>query len=97
MRIKYRVKSKVRFRTTIIIVGLIFVAAILTTGQVKAYLSSKNEYVKVYVSQGDTLWSISSRTVPHADRRKHVYSISKLNHLENSNIYPGQALLVPIS
>jgi hypothetical protein len=54
-------------------------------------------YEKVLVHQGDTVWGISAE---YASGNKSIRAICneicKLNNIENSIIYPGQTLQVPI-
>lgn len=48
------------------------------------------------VHAGDTLWGIAQRYDPDGgDPRAFVYEISAANHLDGSDIRPGQVLTIP--
>ncbi|NUT94193.1 MAG: LysM peptidoglycan-binding domain-containing protein [Saccharothrix sp.] len=49
----------------------------------------------VHVQVGETLWDIAERTAPDSDPEAVVVRIKDLNHLADSSIKPGQALVVP--
>ena len=55
-------------------------------------------YETVYVKPGDTVWQIAAKyTTPKDDVREVIYEIRKINKLNNNaNVYPGQALKVPV-
>lgn len=47
------------------------------------------------VKSGDSLWSISSKFCPdNVDQREWIAEVKQINGLEDSNIYPGQRLVV---
>ena len=50
----------------------------------------------VIVEQGQTLWDVAVANYPTADPRERVYFLKKINHLADSTLYPGQAIVVPI-
>ncbi|MEI7442975.1 MAG: LysM peptidoglycan-binding domain-containing protein [Actinomycetes bacterium] len=50
----------------------------------------------VVVQPGQSLWSIAQSAVPNADPRETVYKIRQLNHFADSDILPGQGVIVPI-
>jgi nucleoid-associated protein YgaU len=49
----------------------------------------------VTVSSGDTLWSIAARVAPTRDPRSEVSALQRANHLDGSELVPGQVLRVP--
>ncbi|MGQ7277130.1 MULTISPECIES: cell division suppressor protein YneA [Brevibacillus] len=53
---------------------------------------------EVTVQPGDSLWKIAVQYQDEAgmEVRELVYAIKKMNRLDNSNIYPGQRLAVPV-
>lgn len=77
----------------IILLSLIFSNITLSYGEM--------DYKTVYVIQGDTLWTIAKREqicnpyYEDKDIRDIVYELKKLNHLQESNLYVGQALTIP--
>lgn len=47
------------------------------------------------VKSGDSLWSISNKFCPdNVDQREWIAEVKQINGLEDSNIYPGQRLVV---
>ncbi|MDA8234157.1 MAG: LysM peptidoglycan-binding domain-containing protein [Clostridia bacterium] len=54
-------------------------------------------YELISVQDGDTLWSIATKYKSEDDPRAIIYNIKKINHLDQSAIYPGQTLKIPIS
>jgi LysM repeat protein len=51
--------------------------------------------VKYVVRAGDTLWTISERVDPDADRRAVVYRLMELNDMDSPTLLPGQTLELP--
>lgn len=60
--------------------------------------SNSANYQIIYVKSGDSLWSIAANyATPNDDIRNLIVNIKKINGLTNSvQIYPGQALKIPI-
>ena len=61
----------------------------------------KISYNKIYVYNGDTLWSIaeeqkeSNSYYKSKDVRYIIYDIKNINHMEDSNVFEGQELYIP--
>lgn len=55
-------------------------------------------YVSYAVRTGDTLWSIAEKYNPNdRDVRERIYDIATFNDLDdNSYLYPGQELKIPV-
>lgn len=97
------VNMKKFVRSVLILIGVI-VALILFFP--KATLShnenAHSNYEKIWVAQGDTLWSIASyqqENNPYyteKDVRDIVSELKKVNQLSNSNLQVGQTLKVPV-
>jgi len=86
-------------RSIAIIFGII---AILSLFIMSSSLSYKElEYTSIYVSDGDTLWSISSELqltseyYKGKDIRDIIDHLAKINNLESKAIYVGQKLDIP--
>jgi LysM repeat protein len=61
------------------------------------YLASAT-YQVIDVNKGDSLWTISSKYVTDKDDIRHlIAAIKHLNQLDNNTqIYPGQVLKIPV-
>lgn len=95
----YRIKSKLRFSifiTIVFILGITVSNTILNLDIVQG--QTKQEYVKVKVIQGETLWDIAkSYSDENTDIRDKISKIKEINKLDNSGITPGQIISIPIS
>ncbi len=49
----------------------------------------------VTVQPGDTLWSIATQVAPQRDPRAEVEALQRVNHLDATDLTPGQTLRVP--
>ena len=87
-------------RSIVVVLLIIFGVSLIFA---KGTLSHKEaEYKKIYVSEGDTLWTIAGELQSHNDYYKNkdiryiISDIRKINNLESSNIYVNQELMVPV-
>ncbi len=89
-----KVKEIARNIIIILLILILFKATIsfeLAKTQYETY-----EYL---VTKNDTLWTIASRIIPEGKNlniRKVIYDIKEINCLEDSIIYSGQTLMLPI-
>lgn len=97
-KLKYRIKSKVRFTVFLVAVILLSYAIISGTFSINAANGdSIEQYKHVNISAGDTLWSISQEYAPNdMDLREYVAVINHINNLDGKALRPGQTILVPI-
>ncbi|WP_447006406.1 LysM peptidoglycan-binding domain-containing protein [Saccharothrix isguenensis] len=49
----------------------------------------------VHVQVGETLWDVAERNAPHSDPDAVVSRIRELNNLPDTDVLPGQSLVVP--
>ena len=82
---------KKRFLIAIVII----LAAIVISGMRRPeYADFYQEY---YVSEGETLWSISDEITPNnRDIRYTIDEIKEINNIEKGTIYEGDIILIPI-
>ena len=78
-----------------VIIAAVFTVFLLIGGPADAEATpvATSEYV---VAGGDTLWSIASELVsPGEDIRRLIADIRDTTGMTNSNLHPGQILLIP--
>lgn len=92
MTIHIKNKKKLKKIRLLAIVILTFILM----SNIKVYSKNIPEYNFVCVEKGDTVWSIASMYSHDTDIRKVVYDICKINNLQNSYIYPGDIIKVPV-
>lgn len=90
-------RNRVKTRKMFIVICIIFLFLTLSNSNIiaKEHINKQT----IYVSNGDTLWSIAKFSIGKNNDlniQNVLNEIIKLNSLENSNIYIGQKLLVPI-
>jgi len=96
---KFRVKSRIRFLTFLVIAIIMTVSAfnllIGTTAKVEA--ESRQDYKTIEICAGDSLWTIADEYMPNdMDRREAVYELRKINDLSATDtISAGDKLVVP--
>ena len=95
-----KIKNIKKFiRSILIILGIIF--AISLTISKATYSHGEKQYKTIYVSEGDTLWTIatleSKNNAYYKDKdvRFIINDILKENNLNNSNINVNQELEIP--
>ncbi|CAG7648326.1 LysM peptidoglycan-binding domain-containing protein [Paenibacillus allorhizosphaerae] len=97
-------KNRGRTLRRFVIIGLLMLALLSVSGLASAFLGNEDAYAStasakratVYVEQGDTLWSIAQdHAAKGEDVRDYVYSIKKLNGLNNTKLQVGQKLILP--
>ena len=96
-RKKYRLTSKFRFITSIVIMLMLAAAAFnVITGLHISTALTKPQFTEVQITYGDTLWDIASKyKSDDTDVRKAVYDICKVNGIEASDLEPGMTIKVP--
>ncbi len=53
-------------------------------------------YTSVTVEKGDTLWNLARKYNKGGDIRKYIRSIEKANNLNDSMIFEGDVLILPV-
>lgn len=94
---KYRIKSKFRFITSLIVmIGLMVSGINYVLGSDTSFALVKSEPIEVEVCYGDTLWDIANTYKnDKTDTRRAVYEICKANDMSASDLEPGMVILVP--
>ena len=96
MKKTLKVKSRVRF-TAFVLIMLFAVTGLFNTmlGLNDALGLTKQEYIEVSINSGDTLWTIAEQYMPSdMDIRKAVHIIKNVNEID-SQLQPGQTILIP--
>lgn len=95
-KINYAQKARRQRRTlTIFIMIGIVLCVYFSMG---ALADNTEKTTTVYVTAGDTLWSICEENLPaNEDLRSYIYKVKRLNKMETSNIYVGQEIILPNS
>ena len=96
MKKTLKVKSRVRF-TAFVLIMLFAVTGLFNTmlGLNDALGLTKQEYIEVSINSGDTLWTIAEQYMPSdMDIRKAVHIIKNVNDID-SQLQPGQTILIP--
>ena len=96
-RKRYRIKSKFRFITSVVIMlGLAITGFNAITGLDTSLALTKPQYIQVEISYGDTLWEIANEYKSNdTDTRKAVYEICKINDIDADELAPGMVISVP--
>lgn len=93
MKKRYVLKNKARFMLSLAFIFVILFTIVYSTS-VLGY--KQQEYKRIVVREGSTLWSIASEHYNGGDIRKYIYELKKINNLTNSTIYQGDELLIPV-
>ncbi len=93
-------RSKNIFLKLTLILVTIFILSVLITVIFTLISSGDNqmEYNHYTVKKGDSLWTIAIKHYGNeADLRKMIYTIKKVNDLDNPIISPGDQIILPIN
>lgn len=95
---KYRIKSRIRFFSFILIAILLTVTAMNTIlGFNNAEGQTKDQYTIVEVTYGDTIWDIAREHLSDdMDLRDAVHMIMSINNITAEELQPGQSLKIPV-
>lgn len=92
---KYRIVNKYRFFTLLSLILILLFASMFFI-VVNAKSTSTVVLVPVYVSEGDSLWQLSTQhTDGKMDIRNYIDKVMTINNLSNANIKPGDLLMFP--
>ena len=93
--VKSPVRAAVLLTTVAVVVVLLLANAFAAEGSVAG--DGQEGRVEHVVVTGDTLWDIAAAYTPAGEDVRHtVVDIRDANGLEDSVIYPGQVLQVPV-
>ena len=98
-RKKYRITSKFRFITSIIMMTSLAIGIFgAVSGLNISRAITKPQYTQVEVCYGDTLWDIANTYKSEdTDTRRAVFEICKINDIEASDLSPGMTISIPES
>ncbi|MDO4485821.1 MAG: LysM peptidoglycan-binding domain-containing protein [Bacillota bacterium] len=96
-RKRYRVTSKFRFITSIVIMLILATAAFnFITGFHVSTALTKPQYTNVQITYGDTLWALASEYKSNdTDIRRAVFEICRINDIDASQLEPGMTIKIP--
>lgn len=81
-------------------INMLILASVIGTGifclSLTANATQNHKFETVTVHTGDTLWSIAASIAPNRDPRRTVDRLKCLNHLDDSDLKPGQNLKIEI-
>ena len=96
-----RIVNKKKFiRSMILMFGVLILISFIFAN--KSLSHTEKNFKKVYISSGDTLWSIAKEEkdnneyFENKDIREIVYELKNINELSSSNLKVGQEINVPI-
>jgi len=95
---RYRIKSRVRFFTFVLVMMLLTVTAANTLlGLNNAEGQTKDQFTVVEVIYGDTIWDIAREHMSDdMDLRDAVHVIMSVNNITAEELQPGQTLKIPV-
>ena len=62
----------------------------------KVYSDNILKFEHVYVEKGDSLWKIAAQYNNNIRIDEFIHTIERLNNIQDSEIYPGDTLVIPI-
>jgi len=97
-RRRYRIRSKARFITFLVIMTFMVIGGIgFVTGSYESTATTTDEYTTYTVGYGDTLWSIAEEyKSDRTDVRQAVFVISDINGIKAEELAPGMELTIPV-
>lgn len=90
-----------RFVKSILIISILIISITLILIN-KSFSYAELDYKEIYVSSGDTLWSIAkfeqdnNLYFEYKDVREIIYELKHINNLKTSNLKVGDKLEIPI-
>lgn len=95
---KYKVTNMKKFKKFMFVSILSVSMFIFTfTATLNAYSKDIPQFDFISVQEGDTLWSIASSYSGNVEIRELIYNITKENNIQNSSIYPGDIIRIPLN
>lgn len=80
----------------IVLIGLSMAISCILSFQLNSV--QKAPYIKVTVTQGDTIWKIAEEySEGSLSKQKFVDWVKKHNHIPDDQIYPGDQIVIPVS
>lgn len=96
---RYKIVNKKRFfafQTFVLALIMILFSQVINRTVYSSVYQSR--YIDIYVTEGDTLWTIAKDYLPEkTDIRKMIFDIKQFNNMETSYIYPGDTIKIPIN
>lgn len=80
----------------IIILGIIVILLILTSGVLKGRADKPVEYIEITVKQGDTLWAYWQQYGQAERYDKWLHDTMQTNGMDTAGLYEGQKLVIEV-
>lgn len=96
MKKRYVLTNKKRFIIAIaIVISVIGASFFMAFHKISGY--SETAYIEIVVSRGDTMWDIIQDVYgENTDIRRVISSVKRVNNMENTDIYEGQVIVLPV-
>ncbi|NLV35149.1 MAG: LysM peptidoglycan-binding domain-containing protein [Clostridiaceae bacterium] len=94
MKRRYVLKNKGRFYIFVMMVTIILSSISLLNFSQSA--DAGQSYTTVVVERGDTLWDLAKQYNDKGDLRQYIKKIEEANHINDSMIYEGDVLKMPM-
>lgn len=95
-----KIINKTKFIRTCSVLGVILCMIVIFSS--KTYSKGEIDYKIEYVCKGETLWNIAkeesknNKYFEKEDIRNIIYELQNINNLDNSNLYEGMKIKIPI-
>jgi hypothetical protein len=93
MRLRLKNGRRFFFLMSCLVVIVVLMASVLTAAA-KTTQPAQTDFIVVL--EGDTLWEIAETHCPQGDIRSYIAEVRDLNGLEDTRIFAGQGLLLPV-
>jgi hypothetical protein len=94
MKRRYVLKNRRRFN--IFLVTLALILSVIVFAAAANGADSEDAYETVTIRRGDTLWDLAEKYCGNSDIRRYIEKIKAVNGMEDSTIYEGDIIKLPL-